>query len=540
MRFLRALLCAAILLCLLPLRAQAVAAREAEEILYEGACTVVGNWAVAADTAVSADPSAWRPGSSLCAVYTASEDAPSQLCLVLTGKRRISVFPTCTMLEDGVRYAYFGYNNLLSACGGSFDGIDGLCLQTCQPGDTVNTTFLRLFMVETMPALPDADALRGEQVLFSGLASASSSGTTLGFFYTAHAGGKWDACEMPVGSSLCVEYSGSEVGIYLAFSSASGDTPWVAIYPDMTVATEDGSYLSCFSYENFTHAYGTSLSRLDQIQCYSLKSGQTVLHRITLRAGDGEVPPRTDGQWLRPDSGIAFVGDSIVQNPLVDTQHLGAVDWNGILGRTDCANYGIGGQTTRELLRRISHVAQREYDTVVFLCGINDIGRNISNAEIVGNYRKMIAALRESNPQVRIVLISVLPTTPAYYTDAQDRIAGLNTVLEVMAQQTDVLFVDAYSAFVGQDGYCKEGLTFDGLHPNMQGYAVLAQLLTPVLDAPQTEAPPATEPPATEPSAPTTTAPAQTVSPLLYAGVLVPILCCAAPVLRRRLRKAGK
>lgn len=39
-----------------------------------------------------------------------------------------------------------------------------------------------------------------------------------------------------------------------------------------------------------------------------------------------------------------------------------------------------------------------------------------------------------------------------------------------------------YSSFANTEtSYCKDGLTFDGLHPNLVGYAILANILNPYL-----------------------------------------------------------
>lgn len=323
---------------------------------------------------------------------------------------------------------------------------------------------------------------QGGVVLYQGEATASTAGTNLTFFYTKHVGGDWDASAINEDSYFYVEYEGVKNGVYLAFTSASGATPWVAVYADETGETEEGGYYSIFSYENFSEKFGTNFVRLDQIQAYASTNKKVTLKKILYFTGKGEAVDSSDGTWDRSDTGIAFVGDSIVQNPLVDTQHLKGIDWNGILERTDCVNYGIGGQTTKELVLRIDEVAKKKYDKVVFLCGINDIGRGFSNATIKKNYATMIDALNAENPDIEIYIISVLPTTDAFYTNMQSMISGLNVVLFGLCQEYEnVTYVDCYSSFVGEDKYCKEGLTFDGLHPNLEGYSIIADILNPYL-----------------------------------------------------------
>lgn len=531
LRIIALFLCCAALLTAFP------AAAAEEELLFSGESAVTGNWSVASDTTCTIDFAKLTPGSGFCAEYSTSREAPAQIYLAINGKSWINVHPTATVKTENGYIAWFGYDNLLSACGGSFAGYNSVCLCSYQPGEDVVTTFYRLSWVEEMP-VPELELDLDHAVsLFVGSGSADTAGGNLTFFYTAHVGGKWDAAAINEGSSIYIEYTGTEVGVYLGFASASGATPWAAVYPDVTVPLGDGKYASVFSYANFSNMFGENFARLDQIQAYALKNEHTVLNRVCYIPGSGTAVDTSDGAWLRPDTGIAFIGDSIVQNPLVDTQHLGGIDWNGILGRTDCSNYGIGGQTTRELVKRIDALAAKDYHTVVFLCGINDIGRNLSNAQIVGNYRKMITALREKKPDIRIFILSVLPTESVHYTDAQNKIVGLNTVLQVMAQQEGLTFVDCHSTFVGEDGYCKKGLTFDGLHPNLEGYAIIADILNPLLDAAPVvpSEPEATEPAPTEPDAQEPEAPA---SPLPYiliaAGALLCIMSAMIAALRRK------
>ncbi|NLJ16135.1 MAG: hypothetical protein GX346_03285 [Clostridiales bacterium] len=153
-------------------------------------------------------------------------------------------------------------------------------------------------------------------------------------------------------------------------------------------------------------------------------------------------------------------------------------DWNEILNREDCVNYGIGGQTTKELVKRFDDITSKNYNTVVFLCGINDIGRGFSTEIIIENYKTMFNQLRESNADARIVVISVLPTTPAFYTDSQHLIVELDEALKSLVDQYDnAYFADAYSKFVQEDKYCNPEYVFDGLHPNETGYAVIGDVL---------------------------------------------------------------
>ena len=202
------------------------------------------------------------------------------------------------------------------------------------------------------------------------------------------------------------------------------------------------------------------------------------LHRIAYFAGEGDPVDTSDGRWDRPDTGIAFIGDSICQNALLIHG-----DWNTILGRSDCVNFGIGAQTSVDLRARIGELAGRDYRMVVFIIGINDIGRGYTKEEIVANIDAMITAIRAQNPDCEFLLVSVLPTTDAFYAGQQAKINLLNMAYKRYASKTPgVTYVDAYSSFTRKTGeYAYPELLSDGLHPNGAGYAVMAGILADYL-----------------------------------------------------------
>lgn len=392
--------------------------------------------------------------------------------------RWLEIAPTASgEISEGVYYAKFSYD----ACVNMYDSQD---FSDVDAISVKSSNIITLTKISWFGHPINNDLGEKATILFEGNSSAEAKYSCLKFFYTKHVGGEWDASVINEGSYFYTEYVGAEGGVSLALSSSSGAARWAEVTPDETGKTEDGRWYSIYKYETFAKVFGTNFARLDQIQARTLTNEKVTLKRIAYFDGEGDPVDTTDGTWDRPDSGIAFIGDSIIENPHVDSEHLGAIDWNGILGKTDCVNYGIGGQTTKELTARIDEVAKKNYDKVVMLCGINDIGHGLTNEQIIANYKTMFEALKAKNPDVEIFLMSVLPTTPVFYTDAQGRIRELDAELEALAGETEnVTFVNIYPAFYDEStGYCKDGLTFDGLHPNLTGYALIADILNPYLN----------------------------------------------------------
>lgn len=314
--------------------------------------------------------------------------------------------------------------------------------------------------------------------IFSGSAKGSGKGTELTFLFSEHVGGTFDAACFTEGTYLTLDYTGAENGVYIALVSSSGGQKWTAVYPTSSESIGDNMWRQTYSYETITQIWGDNFARLDIIQVYANVASEITVNRIAYVLGDGAVADTTDGTWDVPMEGIAFIGDSIVQNPIFSYD-----DWNGILGRSDCVNYGIGGQTTKELKNRIGDVLKGDYEKIIFLCGINDLGKGRQPFVICAAYRDMLDAIKEQCPDTEVIILSVLPTTDAFFKDNQGDIQVLNANLEFMTTEYDfATFVDIYSSFLDENGYGKAEYYTDGLHPNAMGYKIIADILNPYLD----------------------------------------------------------
>ena len=176
---------------------------------------------------------------------------------------------------------------------------------------------------------------------------------------------------------------------------------------------------------------------------------------------------------------VVFYGNSITQ--IWDEIHPEFFASNGFIGR------GIGGQTSSELLVRFRQdVIDLHPETVVILCGTNDIAQNngiIEPGHILGNIISM-CELAQAN-RIRPVLCSPLPARSFYWhpsiTDVPQKIRALNELIRAYAQQHDILFVDYYSAMVDEEGGLKPGLTDDEVHPTLAGYAVMEPIILSAL-----------------------------------------------------------
>lgn len=452
-----------------------------EVLVYEGNATVTGNWELAASANTtnangSFDPSMITDDGYFTVEYTGSiKSVYLAFSDWQTGKWASVNVPSACETNGSLCIATFTFDQCYIQYGSKdFSAVDQICAgSTTAAGDT---TIHRIIW----HGRPLQDDLNATATLFRGAASTSAANSSLTYVFTKHVGGDFDAAQINQGSRFYVEYTGRKNGVYLAFSSHSGATQWARVNADETVELENGRYASWFSYDNFARTWGTNFTRLDQLTVCTTLTGETTLHRLAYFTGEGDPVDSSDGRWSRPDEGIAFIGDSICQNALLIYG-----DWNTILDRSDCVNYGIGAQTSVECRARIEELAIRHYKMVVFIIGINDIGRGYTKEEIVANVDAMIQAIQANNPECEFLIVSVLPTTDAFYAGQQAKINLLNMAYKRYASKTSgVTFVDVYSSFTAKTGeYAYPELLSDGLHPNLDGYSVIANILNDYLPA---------------------------------------------------------
>jgi lysophospholipase L1-like esterase len=146
---------------------------------------------------------------------------------------------------------------------------------------------------------------------------------------------------------------------------------------------------------------------------------------------------------------------------------------------------GIGGQTTRQMLVRFrADVINLKPAAVVILAGTNDIAGNtgpMALEEIEGHYTSLEELARANH--IRVVMSSVLPVhnyTPKslnfYAQRSPEKILALNKWMKDYCALKGCVYLDYFTPMVDSSGMLKKELADDGLHPNPDGYAVMAPL----------------------------------------------------------------
>jgi lysophospholipase L1-like esterase len=198
-----------------------------------------------------------------------------------------------------------------------------------------------------------------------------------------------------------------------------------------------------------------------------------------LRDDFGELARYRDANAsLRPPAGerrVVFFGDSITDIWPIPKYFPGK----------PYVNRGIGGQTTPQMLIRFRQdVINLQPAAVVILAGTNDIAGNtgpMSLEDIEANYASL-AELAAAH-HIRVIFSSVLPVhnyTPdsinLFLQRSPEKIRELNRWLREYCTSNGCVYLDYFSAMVDAHGLLKKELAEDGLHPNADGYAIMAPL----------------------------------------------------------------
>ena len=184
----------------------------------------------------------------------------------------------------------------------------------------------------------------------------------------------------------------------------------------------------------------------------------------------------------RKEKRVVFMGDSITDS--WDNPANG-----GFFPGKPYMDRGISGQTTPQMLIRFrADVIALRPEVVVILAGTNDIAGNTGpmTLEAIEDNLISMSELAHAN-RIRVVLSSLLPVsdyekTPEGQSRIQttrrppEQIKALNAWMKKYTLENKLTYLDYYSAMVDDKGFLKDELSNDGLHPNLQGYALMAPL----------------------------------------------------------------
>ena len=129
-------------------------------------------------------------------------------------------------------------------------------------------------------------------------------------------------------------------------------------------------------------------------------------------------------------------------------------------------NLGVSGDTTQSALNRLGQISRYKPKVVILLLGGNDFLQKVPEEETFSNLNQIIMAIQETGAMVLLVGIE------GHIISNRDR-----KLFEELAERRGTAYVpDILDGIFGQSE-----LMSDNLHPNDEGYRIIADRIKPIL-----------------------------------------------------------
>ncbi len=149
----------------------------------------------------------------------------------------------------------------------------------------------------------------------------------------------------------------------------------------------------------------------------------------------------------------------------------------------DIYNRGISGHTVADLRKRWQKDAiEMKPDILSILIGTNDVGNGVREEAFEADYRWILDASRNSNPDLRVVLLDpfVLPTgklkDEIAWKSRRSATDKLGMVVARLVKDYDAVHIKTQAIFdSASQAVTPEQWIWDGVHPLPQGHELIAR-----------------------------------------------------------------
>lgn len=176
---------------------------------------------------------------------------------------------------------------------------------------------------------------------------------------------------------------------------------------------------------------------------------------------------------------LVFLGDSITDG----WPRTGELTWFKF-AKYNPANFGISGETTEQVLWRITNGELEGISpkAVVIMIGTNNIGQFDDEKPewAAAGIKKIIETVKAKLPKAKILLLAVFPRNEKASANRAE-VAAINKIIAGYADDT-VTFLDIGDKFLDANGEIPDDVMPDKLHPSAKGYRIWYEAMSPTLD----------------------------------------------------------
>jgi lysophospholipase L1-like esterase len=175
---------------------------------------------------------------------------------------------------------------------------------------------------------------------------------------------------------------------------------------------------------------------------------------------------------------LVFIGDSITQGWNGEGQSL----WEKHFEPLSAVNFGIGGDTTQNLLWRLKYGATENLDpkAVILLIGTNNLSFTSDNPEtIAAGVIAVVDALSQSYPHAEILLMGVFPRSPNADHPHRSSIDRINGIISQLESRERITYLDITKKLAEPDGRLSKEIMPDFLHLSEEGYRRWTEAILP-------------------------------------------------------------
>ncbi|MEY3610221.1 MAG: hypothetical protein RLZZ264_742 [Bacillota bacterium] len=179
--------------------------------------------------------------------------------------------------------------------------------------------------------------------------------------------------------------------------------------------------------------------------------------------------------------GVVFVGDSLTQRYPLSEFYPGV----------HLYNRGIDGDTTEGLSKRLQlSIFDLKPKVLVLHIGTNDLQvLGLNKETTVQHIKALIHTIHQAIPTLKILLLSLYPVNESTDKLVNKFIVGPRKNIDIqwindqIRMIEGVQFVNVYPALLDEEGQLKMQYSKEGLHLSLAGYAVVTDVVKPILEA---------------------------------------------------------